>query len=122
MEQLHSPYTAGNPHPAVVTANLDLDFGTIIKRWERLRIVYNAVLIPWVLAILLTSQTAPPGIVLMIVPAGILANLFYLLGPAVESYMTWFGFWHGSLTLLVFIAGLGFTALMALIAITQPWL
>ena len=122
METSENPYSSQLSQDSAALPALDLDFGTILKRWERLRIVYNAILIPWVLVILLLSQTASPGIIILVVPAGLLANLLYLLGPAVESYMTWFGFWHDSLTILAFLSGLGFTAIMALLAITQPWL
>ena len=122
MDTSENPYVAGSSETPAPDVHPDLDFGTIIRRWERLRIVYNAVLIPWVLGILLVSQTAPPGVIVMVVPAGILANLLYLLGPAVEAYITWFGLWHVSLTALLFLAGLGFTAVIALVSITQPWL
>ena len=122
MDTHENPYVAGSVETLAPDSHLDLDFGTIIRRWERLRIVYNLVLIPWVLLILFVSQTAPPGVILMVVPAGILANLLYLLGPAVEAYMTWFGCWHVSLTALLFLAVLGFTAVIALLSITQPWL
>lgn len=94
----------------------DLDFGTIIRRWERLRIVYNLILIPWVIALLGVS-TGPPGIIIIVPFAGILANGLYLLGPAVEAYMTWFGFWHVSMTIGLFLAGLAFTAAAAAVAI-----
>ena len=94
----------------------DLDFGTILRRWERLRIVYNLMLIPWVIFLLCVS-TGPPGIIIVVPFAGILANGLYLLGPAVEAYMTWFGFWHVSMTIGLFVAALASTAAAAAVAI-----
>ena len=93
----------------------DFDFGDILRRWERLRIVYNAVLIVWTLFLLALLMGRTPIALFVAVPfGGLLANLLYLLGPAIEAYATWFGFWHRSMTYILFLAGLGFTALLAL--------
>lgn len=96
----------------------DLDFGTIVRRWERLRIVYNAILIPWTIVLLLIS-TGPPAIIVLVPIGGILANVLYLLGPAVESYMTWFGVWHVALTVILFLAGLAVTGAAAAVVLLQ---
>lgn len=106
------PTEADGPKPNVQE---DFDFGDILRRWERLRIVYNAVLIVWTLFLLVLLMGRTPVALMVAVPfGGLLANLLYLLGPAIEAYVTWFGFWHRSMTYILFLAGLGFTALLAL--------
>ena len=116
-ESKSNPYAAPPTEADASKPNTreDFDFGDIIGRWERLRIVYNAVLIVWTLFLLALLMGRTPVALMIAVPfGGLLANLLYLLGPAIEAYATWFGFWHRSMTYVLFLAGLGFTALLAL--------
>ena len=96
----------------------EFDFGAIIKRWEILRLVYNGVLIPWSIFLLMFSQ-AMAGIILALPIGGVVANILFFLGPTVEAYMTWFGFWWRPFTYLLFLAGLALTGFMAAVAILQ---
>ena len=45
------------------------------------------------------------------------ANLCYLVGPAVEGYGSYFGIWHPNMTSILFVAGTGFTMLLALASV-----
>lgn len=70
--------------PAVV------DWKSILKHWEILRIPYNLLV---GLAGLFVLTTVPssllPEAVLEAVVYGLAANVLYLLGPAVELYLNW---------------------------------
>ena len=118
MGSADNPYeaTLAPAREAVSASKRELDFGRILKRWEKLRIVYNAVLVVWSIALLFYTS-APPGIIIALPLGGMLANLLYLLGPAIEAYMTWFGYWHATATYVLFGLGLAFTAILAAAAI-----
>ncbi|MEM8669152.1 MAG: hypothetical protein AAGG48_16640 [Planctomycetota bacterium] len=97
-----------------------LDFAPILFRWEKLRIGYNVVLVLGVLAVTLLGfprNLLLPEYWMSVAFGGLLANVFFFLGPAFEAYGTYFKFWNSTLTVLLFLAGLGLTALLALISI-----
>jgi hypothetical protein len=96
------------------------NFGTIIRRWERLRILYCAVLIVQTLAqaILITpSLVAWPGFWLAVLFGAFVANLCFFIGPALEVYGTYFGFWKQGFTIVLFVLGLMLTSLLAFVSI-----
>lgn len=108
----YAPSVVDVEHAESANEHFDLDFGSILKRWEKLRIVYNLVLIPWTIALLFFSN-AHPATVLLLPVAAIAANVLYLLGPVTEAYLTWFGFWRFWMTVVLFLAGLAFTGVAA---------
>ena len=93
-----------------------VDFQPIMRHWEKLRLFYNAALVAYVL---LVSFIGLPGHSLqidywfMICICGVAANLCFFAAPALEAYATCFGLWNQAMTMLLFLAGLGFTALLA---------
>ena len=100
--------------------NRTVDFVPILIRWERLRIVYNLILVPFVLlAALIFAGIGPFEIDLIVstIACGLLANLCFMLGPTLEAYGTYFKVWHPLMTVLLFIAGLFVTMLLSLIHI-----
>lgn len=112
---------ASNPYSAPVASDpvpieVSLDFLPIMKRWERLRLAYNGLLVPYVF---LYSIAFFPGKAVQlsfwicICLGGILANVCYLTAPTVEAYGTYFKLWAPVLTTLLFVTGLGVTALLA---------
>lgn len=111
MQPDENPYAAELTDDAVVNQPM-MDFGVILRRWERLRIAFNAVLIPWTILLLYFSG-GPPGVIVAVPILGLLVNLLYLLGPAIEAYGTWLGYWHVTLSYVLFFCGLIFTAVMA---------
>lgn len=68
-----------------------VDWKSILKRWEILRIAYNLII---GLTGLLILAMIPPSFLRIAICAsifyGILANAMYLLGPVTELYLNWF--------------------------------
>ncbi len=78
----------------------------VFLRWERLRVVYNALLLAVVL--LPTGQPfrwpQPTEIPILLLGA-VLANLCFLAGPVAESYLTWLGARSWLVSGFLFIGG-----------------
>ncbi len=93
-----------------------VDFRNIIVVWERLRLFYNGLLVVYVLAITFALRrqllSAPDfwGVLLI---CAFVANVCFFIGPAIEGYARYFFGWHIILSILLFLAGLLFTALAA---------
>ena len=119
-----NPYAASVSEPAAGSDPSDAevsvtDFGPIIRSWEFLRLIYNAVLILWTLGLTVLFEPSLMARVdywFVVVVSGAIANLCFLIGPAVEGYARRFGFWHPAVTGGVFLLGLLFA--MALAAMT----
>ena len=110
-----NPYVA--PDTAGAAAATSTDFAPIIRRWEMLRIYYNGILVSLVL--LLTFVVFPRHISVAdywvaIALGGLIANVCFFTGPAIEGYGTYFGLWNRVMTMLLFLAGLGLSTLLAL--------
>ena len=110
-----------NPYVATTAKLSDthfrVDFGPIIRRWEQLRWLYNAILIGLVLLMTVVGfpqHMVDPAYWVLVVFGGVLANVCFLTGPAIEGYGTYFDFWNPRMTLLLFLAGLGLTAILAM--------
>ena len=93
-----------------------VDFGSVIKTWEILRIAYN--LIMGAITIALTLVMYPENLLdlvfwFSVVVGALIANLCFLMGPAIEGYGRYFGLWGRPLTGLLFMAGLMVTFLLA---------
>ncbi|WP_182865674.1 hypothetical protein [Stieleria mannarensis] len=115
-ETTSNPYTAPTASPSSTTTD-SVDFAPIIRRWERLRLYYNAILVPAVLLLTLVGfphHASARGYWEMLVVGGVFANLCFLAGPTIEGYGTYFRLWNSAMTMLLFLAGLGFTALLAI--------
>ena len=99
-----------------------LDFVPIMRRWERLWLYYNGTLI---LFVLFLSFVAFPDHAtdieywLVLCVGGVIANLCFLIAPTIEAYGTYFRLWNSAFTILLFLAGLGLTALLALSCIVS---
>ncbi|QEF96150.1 hypothetical protein Mal15_01760 [Stieleria maiorica] len=115
-ETTSNPYTAPTTSPS--STNTDsVDFAPIIRRWERLRLYYNAILVPIVLTTTFVGfphHASLPGYWVSVVFGGVFANLCFMAGPTIEGYGTYFRFWNSAMTMMLFLAGLGFTALLAI--------
>jgi hypothetical protein len=76
-------------------------------RWERLRILYNLILIAIVVLPVGGGPVELPELAdLPILAVGaVLANLCYLAGPAAESYLAWLGLRSRWVTLALFAGG-----------------
>ena len=85
----------------------------VFLAWEKLRLLYNAILVPWTLAGLVVSWPPSGVVVAEVLVCGILANVLYLAAPTVESYVAWLGFESPLIRWGLFIAGTLFTMLLA---------
>ncbi|MCR9117764.1 MAG: hypothetical protein NXI22_12545 [bacterium] len=96
------------------------EFGVIIRRWERLRLFYNAVLM---LVVLVLTAFAFPRLFgdlvfwRSLVVGAIIANVGFFAGPTGEGYGTVFKLWHPMFTTVLFIAQLGFSTLLAVVCV-----
>ena len=114
-----NPYSAPASE-SVIDPTVSLDFLPIMWRWERLRLYYNGVLVIYVLLIAITifpAKARDLSFWFCVCLGGVLANVCYLTGPTIEAYATYFRVWNKTLTMLLFAAGLGFTALLATVCI-----
>jgi hypothetical protein len=98
--------------------------GQLFWRWEKLRILYNAVLAIEVLVLTVMIAVLRPDSVQQIfqvlfcgrlVTGCLAANLLFLLGYYVNAYLVWMGFRQRIYTAILFLGGLtvaiGVTAL-----------
>ncbi len=87
-----------NPYqsPQAVTAEhrkavAPVDWKSILKRWEVLRIPYNLIVgIVGLLTLAMIPLSQLPIAIGEAIVYGIAANVMYLLGPVVELYLNWF--------------------------------
>lgn len=99
-----------------------VDFVPILRRWELLRLFYNGSLILFVLFLSLfiyPEHAAEPGYWVSICFGGVIANICYFVGPAIEGYGARFRVWHGTMTVMLFVGGLGFTGILAALSIAS---
>lgn len=110
-----NPYRSPNTFPVAPgtiesarTSRLE-ELGRVIVTWEKLRLLYNGIgLLPTVLIVIVAGSHP-----FEIAGCAFLANLCFCLGPLVDGYLTWFGFRHRAVTVVLFVLG---TFLMLLLA------
>lgn len=123
--------TPTNPYSSPIAAteeahahrpNANVDFVPIMKRWERLRLLYNGILTGFVLlvtAVGFPTNIFQPGYWILLCICGLIANLCFMTAPAIEAYGRCLRIWHSAATALLFITGLFFTAILALLLIIE---
>ena len=91
---------------AIDIAQIFRDIKPVFIRWERLRILYNLMLILLVLYPydLATLRLRLPEFLVLLMGA-VLANLCFLAGPIAESYLYWIGIRSRAVTAGLFILG-----------------
>lgn len=90
----------------------------VLKRWERLRLVYNAILVPWTVLLILVLPGGGTGNPADVLVGAVAANVCFCLGPVLETYLVGFGANAPTARGWLFALGTGFTALAALLALT----
>jgi hypothetical protein len=89
--------------------------------WEKLRLLFNAILIAVSLSAAgLVGVVAKPDFWLAAVGGGVVLNLCYFAGPIVESYVAWLGFptrWPRVATFVLGTLACGVAALVAVAAV-----
>lgn len=91
----------------------------VLKNWEKLRLVYNAVLIPWssLSVLVLRRDGTDPLLWFSIITGGVIANVCFCLGPVLESYLVWVGANPRTARGWLFALGTAVTALVATLTI-----
>ncbi|MEL7500349.1 MAG: hypothetical protein AAFN77_22330 [Planctomycetota bacterium] len=100
----------------------------IFISWEWLRLAYNVCLVMIVLAF--TSLSFPEVLLLpefwvTCVVGAVVSNVCFFIGPIAECYITWLGFSGQLVRWMMFLAGLVFTSITAVVAIgsmASSWL
>ncbi len=60
-----------------------------------------------------------PWELLYIVPCAVVANVLYLAGPAVDSYIRWLGYRESWPRMAMFTVGTAFSALLAIVILVE---
>lgn len=95
---------------------ISVDFVPIMRRWDWLRLFYNAVLFIEVVALALFVR---PMVFqdIAFIPAMCLgaavANLCFTTGPAIEAYGTYYRVWHPFMTFGLYFVGLAISMVLA---------
>ena len=91
-----------------------------VKKWEKLRLLYNALLVPWTLINIVAWRpqgVGEPHFMADVIAGGLIANISFCLGPVLEMYLVYLGANARAARSWLFTIGTAFTALAALIAI-----
>ncbi len=99
-----------------IGARHQVDFVPILRRWEKFRFIYNSVLIclTLLLSVLLVPQLLPrPLYWLQLGLGGLVTNLCFFTGPAIEGYGRYFKVWNLGMSIALFSFGLLFSCLLA---------
>ena len=128
MSQLESnpfqaPIKSSPKDEAIETSEADLDFISLIKKWEWYRLIYNGILIAQTavlggLTLLLVSTSPIVEMVFVAIFGALTVNFFFFLGPAFDGYCQWF-FSSRSKAFGLIILVLGTLFSMALAGVTM---
>lgn len=91
-----------------------------VKKWEKLRLLYNALLVPWTLLAIVAWRPngfGEPHFMADVIAGGLIANVSFCLGPVFEMYLVQLGANVRGVRTWLFAIGTAFTALAAVIAI-----
>ena len=119
-----SPIVEPSESPAAEPAVVSDSIWPVAKRtflaWEKLRLVYNAILIVMSVAYAVAWSLlfAVEFWVISFIGA-IVCNVCFMLGPIIETYVAWLGYRTQELRLVFFIAGTFATAAIALLTLTS---
>jgi hypothetical protein len=85
-------------------------------RWEKLRILYNILLVVFVFALFRRDITDPvfwPDIMWVLVKGAIVANAVFFAGPVIEILTAKSGLRHKAVTISLFVAITGLVGFLA---------
>ncbi|MGB7345611.1 MAG: hypothetical protein WBD20_15460 [Pirellulaceae bacterium] len=124
-----NPYTApveSSAPDADTVRPVGEPFGEIARStflaWEKMRLIYIGLCAAPTLVLGATGATESIGsshFWIPVIVGGIVANLFYFIGPIVETYVTWLGFRSKKLRWMLFAFGTLFTVMMAIGALIR---
>lgn len=103
----NNPYQAPVQDSPLPVATSSFSIKAVFIKWEKLRLVYNGLLIAETLLILLaTGLIRFPLILFACVFGAVVANGCYLLGPIIDSYAHWLGYRGNMLAGALFTTGM----------------
>jgi hypothetical protein len=89
----------------------------VVRQWERLRLAYNAVLVPWTMFLIAALPGGGTGNPADVFVGAVLANVCFCLGPVAEMYLVRLGANARAARRWLFALGTAFTALAALLSL-----
>jgi hypothetical protein len=120
MSPSHSPYDPLSMEFQAPTKGPQTFEFELFLRWEKLRLLYNAILFVEA-ALLLLPLTAPEervGVVLVTLPIlCLLANIGFCVGPVVNGYFALAGHRDWPPTVVLFVLGTMLAMLLALVSV-----
>ena len=103
-----------------------LTIGRVLVTWEKLRILYNAILGVEALFVFFVGWRAAvhfDDIVITIGVGALTANVCFCLGPLMDGYLSWFGLRSYAITACLYVVGLGIAVLLGgilMLALAAP--
>ena len=93
----------------------------LLMRWERLRLVYNAILAAVVLALLLRTPSLfdDPRLPAYLLKRALAANVCFTAGPAADAYISYVAGRRVPLTWILFLGGTLLSVLLAMSSIAS---
>ena len=102
--------------PLAAVDDPPVPFGVVARavflQWEKLRLLYLGILIPFTLLVFGASGLLTPAGLVLAVFAGLFANVCYFAGPALETYLRWLGVRGAWPRWLLFAAGTSLTMVL----------
>lgn len=114
-----NPYQAPIADPSKAAEETDfrhvVDFRSLLIKWEKYRLVYNAALIATTILGVFVSPADSIGIELfpIVLFGAFFANLMFMLGPSFDGYLQVAGLRHNAVGLFIFGCGTLFAVVMA---------
>jgi hypothetical protein len=96
----------------------------VFLKWEKLRLPYNIVLAVVLVGSYLAyfgTRVPPVPLLWAWLVGAILANICFLVAPAVESYAAWLGFRSRILTWILFVGGIVVSIPCVIGFLPVPW-
>ena len=115
-----APLETASPQPINQPKNI-VDFGEIIRRWERRRIFYNVALLCATLLVAGVYGVFRAPIVLLetAVFGAVGANVLFFYGPVSDGYLQWIGVRHPVFGKTIFLLGTTLALLLAVITVAS---
>ncbi len=118
-----NPYAAVDPGtPPTHRGNVDSLAGiarSVFLAWEKLRVAFIAILaLPTLLFLFLYGLQSASAMVL-IVGGAVVANVCYMAGPMVETYVRWLGYHSIWPRIFMFTSGTLLTLVVAMVSLAS---
>ena len=126
-----NPYSSAATHPiedsleerSIEAASQSGTLQSIAKKtflaWEKLRVLYVAILAAVTFALTGTHLFRDFRLVGLCVEGAVLANIAYFAGPVIETYVRWLGYNRDWPRWVMFVLGTLFTIGLAIVAIAM---